>query len=285
MKTKTKIRLVKVLVVLLYAVLIFVPMMRAQFEEVNIVNSQILYNSEKHGDDMILTCDKEVVSGTVTIRVYKDSEVIKTIVKNFDDNEGKTFTITILDEDIPEYATEYKLFDARVTTKTQETVEIICWLPLIICLIFVPFIFRMNVYETSVDGNQVEVYVGIKKKTMRVNGNLVQEVKKIFYIKPIILEYNLQGKTIVAEIGGYGKIKFSTKQNETEKPQDSETIVEDDATEPDDLSKEENMANELFAKANDNQEEKKEDEKEKKPKKQKETKQTIKTVDDKSEEN
>lgn len=244
MKLKTKITLTKICATILWIFLLVFPLARIQSEHVSLTDSQITYNAEKHGDEMELTCDKKVVSGTVEIRVYKDSDVIKTITKEFEENEGKSFIIFIGDDEIPEDATEYKLYDCRVKTETQENIEMICYLLAIIFVIFLPSIWRLKVYNTKINGYDVEIYRGFKKKSLKVNGNLAYEEKKIFFFKPIKMQADCGDMQVNVEMSYFGKLVVYTKA----KPSVEEKTEESVSNKTQTAENEEEMAKELFAK-------------------------------------
>lgn len=247
MKLKTKITLTKICATILWIFLLVFPLARIQSEHVSLTDSQITYNAEKHGDEMELTCDKKVVSGTVEIRVYKDSDVIKIITKEFEENEGKSFVIFIGDDEIPEDATEYKLYDCRVKTETQENIEMICYLLAIIFVIFLPSIWRLKVYNTKINGYDVEIYRGFKKKSLKVNGNLAYEEKKIFFFKPIKMQADCGDMQVNVEMGYFGKLVVHTKAK-PEQEKTNEEVAQNETQEiATDTKKEEEMAKELFA--------------------------------------
>ena len=244
MKLKTKLTLIKLCATVLWIILLVFPLARIQSEHVSLTDSQITYNAEKHGDEMKLTCDKKVVSGTVEIRVYKDSDVIKTITKEFEENEGKSFVIFIGDDEIPEDATEYKLYDCRVKTETQENIEMICYLLAIIFVIFLPSIWRLKVYNTKINGYDVEIYRGFKKKSLKVNGNLAYEEKKTFFLKPIKMQADCGDMQVNVEMSYFGKLVVYTKA----KPSAEEKAEESVSNKTQTAENEEEMAKELFAK-------------------------------------
>lgn len=245
---KQKVKISKIVLDILWIFLLVFPFIRVQFEKVTITDSEIVYNLEKQGDDMTLTCDKDVVSGTVTLKFYNQDTEVKTIKKEFDENEGKSFTITIYDSDWPETATRYEYYECRVTTDAQETVSMICYLLAFALVIVMVFVWRIKVYEAEIAGKSVVVYKGYKKKYLSINGNRAEEVNVVNIKKPITLRAELEDLTIFAEIGKGNKVRIYSeiKKNEQaeDKPEKNEKIFETTG-----LSEEEKMAKELFADA------------------------------------
>lgn len=242
---KQKVKISKIVLDIIWIFLLIFPFIRVQFEKVTITDSEIVYNLEKQGDDMILTCDKDVVSGTVTLKFYNNDTEVKTIIKEFDENEGKSFTVTIYDSDWPATATRYEYYECRVTTDTQETVSVICFLLAFVLVIVMVFVWRIKVYETEIAGKSVVVYKGYKKKYLSVNGNLAEEVNVVYIKKPITLKAELADITIFAEIGNRGKVRIYSQVKEKEQvenPEKKEKVFETTG-----LDNEEKMAKELFA--------------------------------------
>lgn len=245
MSLKSRTLLIKICATALWIFLLVFPLARIQSEHVTITDSKITYNAEKRGDDMEITCDKKIVSGVAEIKVYEDETVIKTIKKEFEENKGYSFVIFIGEDEIPENATEYKLYDCRVKTETQENIEMICYMLAIVYIIFLPTIWRIKVYNTKINGNDVEIYRGFKKKYLKVNGNLVHEENKVFFIKPIQMQADCGDIQVNVEMGCLGKLLVYTrvKNIQEEQKKEESQIIPQSA----DIEKEEKMAKELFA--------------------------------------
>lgn len=245
---KQKVKISKIVLDIIWIFLLIFPFIRVQFEKVTITDSEIIYNLEKQGDDMTLTCDKDVVSGTVTLKFYNNDTEVKTIRKEFDENEGKSFTITIYDSDWPETATRYEYYECIVTTDAQETVSVICYLLAFVLVIVMVFVWRIKVYETEIAGKSVVVYKGYKKKYLSIDGNLAEEVNVVYIKKPITLRAELADLTIFAEIGNRGKVRIYSQIKENKHSEDKSEKNEK-VFETTGLSEEEKMAKELFADA------------------------------------
>ena len=214
MTKKKKVKILKIMTVLVWLVLLVLPIFTTQMETVTLTNYDISFNANTGKYDCELTCDKSFVSGRAKIAFYGENNVhLKTIEKEFDENEGKTVIIVIEDIEIPDDVQSYKVEELKVTTDTQESIQAVSWLLAIILAVVLVFILRIVVLEYNLEGKHVEVYAGIRKKTMRINGELVAEKKKLFNFKQIVLTAKIGEKDVVAEIRANNRVVLYSKDN------------------------------------------------------------------------
>ena len=214
MTKKKKVKLLKIVSVVVWLIFLLLPFITTQMEEVKLTDHDMAFNANTGKYDCELVCDKSFVSGTAKIGFYGENNVhLKTIEKEFDENEGNKVIIVFEDSEIPDNVQQYKVEELKVTTDTQESIQAVCWLFAIILAVALVFILRLVVLEYTMDGKLVEVYAGIRKKTMRINGELVAETKKIFTLKPIVLVAKMGEKDVVAEIKANNRIILYSKDN------------------------------------------------------------------------
>lgn len=214
MTKKKKIKLLKIATVVVWLVLLLLPIFTTQMEEVKLTGHDMTFNANTGKYDCTLTCDKNFVSGTAKIAFYGENNIhLKTVEKEFDENEGNTVVIVFEDIEIPDDVYQYKVEELKVTTDTQETIQAVCWLFAIILAVALVFVLRLVVLEYTLDGKQVEVYAGVRKKTMRINGELVAETKKMFNLKPVVLTAKMGEKDVIAEIRANNRIVLYSKDN------------------------------------------------------------------------
>lgn len=223
MTKKKKIKILKIVMIAVWLILLFAPMITSQMEEIKLTSYDMTFNANTGKYDCELVCDKNIVSGTAKISFYDGSNShLKTVEKTFEENEGKKVIIVFEDSEIPDDVANFKVEELKVTTDTQETIQAVCWLIAIVLAVALVFVLRLVVLEYNLDGKQVEVYAGVRRKTMRINGELVAETKKMFTLKPIVLSAKMGEKDVIAEIKANNKIVLYSKDNtpkiEDEKP-------------------------------------------------------------------
>ncbi len=229
MTKKKKIKILKIVSVFVWIVLLLAPILTAQIEDVTMTSRDLTYNFNTGKYECSITCDKSFVSGTVKIAFYDaDNNYIETLEKSFDDNEGKTALVIIESSELPDEMEYYKIEELRVTTDTQETISAVCYLFAIVLAVALIFILRLVVLEYQLDGKQIEVYAGVIKKTLRVNGELVASTKKASLFKPITLVARVGEKDIIAEIKANNKIVLYSKDiaQKSETPEETKTAYE-----------------------------------------------------------
>ncbi len=226
MTKKKKVKILKIAMVAVWLVLLIAPIITSQLETVKLTSYDMEYNETTQKYDCELVCDKNFVSGTAKIGFYDSSDKqLKTVEKSFEDNEGNKVIISFNDNEIPDAVARFKVEELRVTTDTQEGIQAVCWLIALILVIALVFILRIVVLEYELEGKQVEVFAGVRRKTMRINGELVAETKKMLNLKPIVLTATIGEKEIIAEIKANNKIVLYSKDN-TPKVEEDKTKAE-----------------------------------------------------------
>ena len=234
MTKKKKIKIIKVVMIVVWLVLLFAPRITASMEDVELKSHEMEYNYNSGKYECTIVCDKSFVSGKAKIGLYNEYNTqIKTLEKEFEDNEGDKVVIIIEPSEVPSGVENYKIEELRVVTDTQEIISAVCYLSAIIMAVALIFVLRLVVLEYNLEGKQVEVFAGVRRKTMRINGELVAEQKKMFTLKPIVLTSQMGEKQVVAEIKANNKIvlyskDINSKANEPEQKAEAYEMTEEE---------------------------------------------------------
>ena len=244
MNKQKMIKILKIVSVIVWVILLMAPTLYGTFEVVTINDYEETYNIETDKHNFEIYCDKEVVEGTVTIGFYdEDNNLLSSIEVPFEKNEGKTVKVSVDDDDIHDEAVNYDIIEMEVKTPTLKTIEAVLYPIAIVYVIAMTAVLRINVATATVEGKEVEVYAGVFKKTLKVDGVVASKENKVFFTKPITLLAVLDNGTgIVAEIDVRHRISIysqaAQKEESAQAIEPAETVFAEAETEPVDAKSE-----------------------------------------------
>ena len=210
MSKKLFVTIIKVVSIIIWAVVLFCPMIIGQTQDVNYVNDNASVITE---NQVIYTVefDKEVKSGTLEIEFFKDDTSVGKTSVPFDNNKGKSVTVTISSATFAD-ADKFLLLEAEVVTVFAGNVSAIMYPIAIVLAVILVFVLKLNAKEQEVNEKNIEVYSGLFTKQIKVDGELVAQEKGVYLFKPARLTYNLsEDKVYVTEFSAAGKITTYVK--------------------------------------------------------------------------
>lgn len=202
MNKEKGLKITKILSILIWIVLLVIPTFVSAADKVTYVSDDYVYNEETNAFDFTITCDKEFVKGNVSVDFYDgDGIKQKTINVPFENNEGKSVTISIAENDIPETTEDYIIEEMYVTSKTAHDVNNVVYPIAIFWLAWLLYVLSINVSVCEKDGKKIEVFAGLFIHQLKIDGEVAASEKKWIMLKPIVLAaYIGEGLKIFAEI-------------------------------------------------------------------------------------
>lgn len=202
MNKEKGLKITKIISILIWIVLLVIPTFVSAADKVTYVSDDYVYNDETNAYDFTITCDKEFVKGNVTVDFYDgDGIKQKSINVPFENNEGKSVTISIAENDIPETTEDYIVEEMYVTSKTTHNVNNIIYPIAIFWLVWLLYVLSINVSVCEKDGKKIEVFAGLFVHQLKIDGEVAASTKKWIMLKPIVLAaYIGEGLKIFAEI-------------------------------------------------------------------------------------
>lgn len=202
MNKEKGLKITKILSILIWIILLVVPTFVSAADKVTYVSDDYVYNEETNAYDFTITCDKEFVKGNVTVDFYDgDGIKQKSINVPFEKNSGKSVTISISENDIPETTEDYIVEEMYVTSKMVSDVNKVIYPIAIFWLVWLLYVLSINVSVCEKDGKKIEVFAGLILHQLKIDGEVAASVKKWIMLKPIVLAaYIGEGLKIFAEI-------------------------------------------------------------------------------------
>lgn len=205
MTKEKKIKILKILSIVVWIILLMIPTIYGEIDVVTLTEEKTVINTDANRYEFTAVCDKEFVSGEAKINVYDSSEKkIKSLTIPFEDNEGKSITFKIDFEDVETAQGGIVIFEIEemyVTTKQAEKLGNILYPIALAYVVWLIYIMSINAASYEHAGKKIEVYSGFAKHTLKIDGEVADTAKKVFFLKPIVLvAYIGEGLKIFAEI-------------------------------------------------------------------------------------
>lgn len=215
MTKEKKLKLIKILSVVFWIVLLIFPTIYANIYTVTLLDDNWVYDSENEVYEFTFECDKEVVSGEMVIEFYDENQkLLKTVAVPFEDNKGKNVVVTVDYDNVPDDVALYKTGESTVKSKSVKNVETVLYPIAIVYVVWAVYISCINVASCGFNDKKVEVYTGIKKHTLKIDGEVADSADKFLPLKPITLvAYIGEGKKIIAEIKPNKRITIYSKDD------------------------------------------------------------------------
>ena len=234
MNKQKLIKILKIVAVVFWVVLLLAPTIYGTVDVVTMKDYDETYDIETDTHNFEVYVDKEVVEGTVTIGFYdEDDTLLSSVEIPFEKNKGTTVEVSLADKDIHADATKYDIIDMEVKTQSLKTLEAVLYPVAILYVIAMVAVLRINYANATVEGKDVEVYSGVFKQTLKVDGEVVAQEKKMFISKPISLMATLEnGTNVLAQIDAKNRISiYSQEQQKQETPNEVQTVEQPEVIE------------------------------------------------------
>ena len=227
MNKQKLIKILKIAAVVFWVILLLAPTIYGTVDVVTMRDYDETYDIETDTHNFEVYVDKEVVEGTVTIGFYdEDDTLLSSVEIPFEKNKGTTVEVSLADRDIHEDATKYDIIDMEVKTQSLKTLEAVLYPVAIVYVIAMVAVLRINYANATVEGKDVEVYAGVFKQTLKVDGEIAAQEKKMFISKPISLMATLEnGTNVLAQIDAKHRISiYSQEQPKQETPNEIQAV-------------------------------------------------------------
>ena len=220
-------KIVKILAVVLWIALLVAPTIYGSVDVVTMKDFDRTYDATNDTHNFEVYVDKVVVEGRVTIGFYDEYEnLISSVEIPFEGNNDKTVEVSLENRDINEDVDSYNILDMQVKTSSLEIFEAVMYPIAVFYLIALFAILKMNVASTTLEGKEIEVYAGVFKQTLKVNGVVLAKENKMVITKPISLMAVLDdGINIFAQIDA--KHRISIYSQEVQKQEAIEGKIEE----------------------------------------------------------
>ena len=218
MTNEKKLKTVKILAIVVWIILLMVPTFYGASDVVTLVDDRQTVNYETDTYEFEIYCDKEIVSGEVTIGFYDiNNQLVSTTTIPFEKNEGKMVKVSVPTSSVSNVVENYKIETMEVKSVSLKKLESILYPVAVVYAVLLACVLRINVASVELKGKKIDVYAGVVKHTIKVDGEVAETVKKAFFLKPIILTTVLvDGTVVVSEIQANHRITVYSQQPKTE---------------------------------------------------------------------
>ena len=238
MTKEKKLKIIKIFAIVVWVLLMMFPTIYTETNQVTLVQKDIRYIVENDSYEFTLTCDRDIVSGEVTFGFYdSDLEALSTYTTEFKQDANENVVIVIASNDIPDEVAEYKVEEMYVKSSTASVIGLILYPTSCVYAVLLVALLRVSILSYDYKGKKVEVFAGLRNHRLSVDGEIVAEQKKMFFLNPLTLEASMDdGSKIYAQIFANHKISLFTKNEEvkekkenatTEQTTDAPTITEE----------------------------------------------------------
>lgn len=176
MKKKNIILFVKILSVVFWLVTLFIPKSYKLIENTEFV--KLTRNDKTNQFEVEFA--KPIKNGNLTISFYdKDDEFFGDYTHFFEKNDSCVVDFVMNDYDFSEVV-KVEFDNANVNSVDFEMLKKIMYPTSIFCLILMLTMFRIRFKSVIEDGKLIEVYAGVFKHTIKVDGNVIFADKFLF---------------------------------------------------------------------------------------------------------
>lgn len=241
MAKEKKLKVIKILSIVVWIILLLIPTIVNVFNPVECVSDEYVYSEETDTFDFTLVFDKEVVGGEVVIKFYDENgTLLEEEDIDFETKATKSITVSVDYDDVPNAVDAYSVDGTTVILKVVDDVGSVTYIIALVYLIWLIYILSVNIASCEKNGKTIEVYAGFKNYKIKVDGEVVEQTSKVFFLKPIVLTTKIsETEIIVAEIRANKKIIVygqniaveETELSEEQKPVEEKTEQQEPAEE------------------------------------------------------
>lgn len=170
---------VKISAILLWAITLFIPDIYESIEDVKIINSKEIKQEQSTNDfkTVEIELSKKVLYGHIYIAFYDENDKMFYAPVILFENNNSNFVKLEIQSDGIDKTVRFEIKEVYVKTKNELFIDKISSLISTMMLIVVLAVIRIDYDEQLIEDKKIEIYSGLFKHSVKIDG------KKVFYKK------------------------------------------------------------------------------------------------------